>query len=200
MLIYGAEEGMNLPEFSCTGKIIKAERTAAAAALWYDYDEIPIVRIPEQDEFSPDLLPETLESIVNRDNMDEEEDLEVTWDPASFPESHERTLVTGNFGEGYAVYRNYAPCCLVIWESDTQPFFLNCYAERGSSVDIVYMRGEATQKGVVHLYGSSDGVTWTEFTEDNLFIASDIDGGRGGETSPGEGGEMLPDWRKRNLR
>lgn len=250
MLVYGTEEDMGLPEFSCTGRIIKAETIAAAALSWYYLEDIPVIRIPENESFSDRLLPAAVEAVVNRDDAQCHENLEVSWDTMSFPEDKERTFVTGGFGEGYSLYRGYAPRCLIVWESETEPFFLNCYAETSWDADLIYIYAETPLAGTVHLLGSADGTEWTEFNEeneyepaaaeageslswllfidkntegaetpryyrmmlekedgtqelseivelndDNLMTAADIEGGRGGEVSPVEGEEQLPDNR-----
>lgn len=247
-LIYGSGDDMGLPAFVCTGRIIPAQTITAAADSWYNLRNIPLIRISEEDEFSSDLLPETIKAKVNENNQDLEKEIEVVWDSSSFPKEEERTLVTGSFPEGYTVYKNYIPRCLVIWESDTKPFFLNGYKESSKWYDSFFIYAETPNKGTVRLQGSDDGENWEELTnaeeyefidaeekdsiewyfyyskeegaqnipryfrmvqqledgtevysesiemsEDNIFVQSDIGGGRGGELSPLEGENRVPE-------
>ena len=169
------------------------------------------------------------------------------WDESTFPAEPERTLVTGAFAPGYTAFADDTPRCLVVWESDEGPFFLNVYLEQATqSYEMVYMHGESSRPGTVRVQASDDGETWTEITGtdgyapvqtqadssffwlltydrtdpaqarpryyrmvqvtddgtevfsdalglsgDMIFTAADIEGGRGGETSPDEGDDPL---------
>lgn len=248
-LIYASEEGMGLPVFSCIGQIISPQTVTAAAEWQYNLAKLPVVRIPAEETFSEELLPETVLAKVNRDYGEEEEEVPVIWDPETFPTQENRALISGNFAEGYTAFDRAVPKCLVVWESASEPFFLNVYLEHATSwYDIVYMYGETPQAGEVRIEASNDGETWEEITqtegyepivtEENgnlvwmlsypqlepatecpryyrmmqiqadgtpvysdtvmltdglVFTASDIEGGRGGETSPNEGSNQLPE-------
>lgn len=247
-LTYGEEEGMDLPPFSCTGEIYTAETITAGAYWAYNPEELPIVRIPEGKEFTSDMLPDKVLSLVNRDHLEYEEEVPVIWDETTFPVDSERTLVQGRFADGYYQYEDYMPQCLVIWESDTAPFFLNVYLKvPAQSYDMVFMYGETPQAGTIYIQSSDDGENWTEIdgtegyepaaaeqdgsfswilfyqqsspaqerpiyyrllqilddgteqysdvlvlNEGIIFTAADIEGGRGGETSPNEGEIQIP--------
>lgn len=247
-LTYGDGEGMDLPAFSCTGEIY-ASKTMTAGAYWgYNPEKLPIVRVPEGTEFTPDMLPNKVLSLVNRDHLEYEEEVPVIWDDTTFPVDSERTLVQGRFADGYSQYKDYIPQCLVIWESDTAPFFLNVYLKIPTqSYDVVFMYGETPQTGTIYIQSSDDGENWAEIegtegyepvsAEQNssfswilfyqqldpvqerpvyyrllqvlddgtkqysdalvlnnglIFTAADIEGGRGGETSPNEGEIQIP--------
>lgn len=248
-LIYGSEVDMGLPEFSCIGQIISPQ-TVTAAADWYDsLERLPVVRVPAGESFSEDLLPETVLAKVNRDHSDCEEKIPVVWDSETFPAEENRTLVSGTFDETYAAFGEAVPKCLVVWESASEPFFLNVYLERvPQRYDVVYMYAETSLSGEVRIQFSEDGETWQDITgtdgyepieasesetlswilfypqtepvaempryyrlmqlgtdgtpaysdivelsDDLIFTAADIDGGRGGETSPNEGDDQLPE-------
>lgn len=247
--LYSSEESMGLPEFSCTGQTISSQTMTAAAYWQYDFEELPIIRIPEGVEFTPDLLPESVLALVNRDNGEFEEKVPVLWDESTFPSSQERAIVQGYFTEDYTQYGDSAPKCLVVWESEENPFFLNVYLEQTTpQYDMIFMYGETPQAGTVSVQSSDDGETWTEITgtdgyepiaagsgeelmwllsysqtetgterpryyrmvlrqedgtecysealeltDDFFFTKADIEGGRGGETSPGQGEDLLPD-------
>ena len=120
---------MGLPAFSCTGQIISPQTITAAAYWRYNCEKLPVIRIPDGTDFSVDMLPDKVLSIVNRDHQEYEEAVAVVWDETTFPIKHERTLVQGKFADGYAQYEDYIPQCLVVWESDIRPFFLNVYLE-----------------------------------------------------------------------
>lgn len=243
-LIYASEQG--LPEFTCTGKIIESQKITAAAYVWYDLEKLPVVTIPVDVLFTADMLPQTVSAIVNRNHMDDEDEVSVMWDEGTFPKEQERTVINGTFGEEYAQFGDYEPRCLVVWESETAPYFLNAYIEEIRGNEMVHLYGETPLEGKVCILGSDDGETWTEITgtegyepvyaqaesslswmllytgshenlaspryycmeqylddgtcvrsdilgmgEDNIFTASDIEGGRGGETSPQEGEDLL---------
>lgn len=161
--MYGSEEGMGLPEFSCTGSIRFAERMTAAAYWRYNCEKLPILRVPYGQEFTADMLPDKVMSLVNRDHTEYEEEVPVIWDYATFPDKHERTLIQGKFADGYSQYRDYAPVCLVVWESDTYPFFLNVYLESATQkYDMVFMYGQAPQSGIVHIQASDTGEKWED--------------------------------------
>ncbi|MGI5958078.1 MAG: hypothetical protein ACOX60_01500 [Massiliimalia sp.] len=247
-LIYGSEESMGLPAFSCTGQIISSQTTTAAAYWRYDCEKLPIVRVPDGADFTADMLPDQVLSLVNRDHQEYEEEVPVIWDDTTFPTEQERTLVQGKFSDGYSQYGDYMPLCLVVWESETTPFFLNVYLERPTQqYEMVFMYGETPLPGTVSIQSSNDGETWADITgtdgytpveaaqnenfmwilsyaqsetgqqrpkyyrlfqvledgtalysdalelsDDLIFTLADIDGGRGGETSPGEGENQLP--------
>lgn len=243
-LLYGSEENMGLPPFSCIGNIVESDKITAAAYSWYDFSTIPIVRIPEGSEFTADLLPQTVKANVNRDHGDYEEDIAVVWDKTTFPSESLRTLVSGSFTDEYAQYEDYKPVCLVVWESSEYPYFLNVYLESIQSYDSVFMHGCTSSEGTVYIQASDDGENWNEITGtegyepipalagdnvdwmlsygqsdavpryyrlmqmnkdgtvyysdiieltgDYIFTGSDIEGGRGGEVSPGEGDNQLP--------
>lgn len=247
-LTYASEEDMGLPTFSCTGQILSAQTITAAAYWRYNCEKLPIVRLPDGEDFTADMLPDRVLSLVNRDHQELEEEVRVIWDDTTFPASHERTIVQGNFTDEYAQYQDYMPQCLVVWESDIDPFFLNVYLKSATQwYDMVYMYGESPQAGTVYIEGSDDGETWMDITgtegyapveaEENsdflwilsydlsdptkhrpqyyrllqvlddgtqicsdalelsdslIFTAADTEGGRGGETSPGEGENQLP--------
>lgn len=248
-LTYGSEESMDFPAFSCTGQIISSQTMTAAAYWRYHCEKLPIVCVPEGTDFTADMLPDQILSIVNRDHQEYEEQVPVVWDETTFPTEHERTLVQGKFAEGYSQYKVYMPRCLIIWESDTSPFFLNVYLESATQwCDTVFMHGESLQPGTVSIQSSDDGEAWTdilgtdgyapvkvtenesfswilsydqldssqerpryyrllqtlddgtelysealELGDDLIFTAANIEGGRGGETSPNEGENQLPD-------
>lgn len=249
-LVYASEkdENMGLPEFTCTGQIISSQTITAAACWRYNCEKLPVIRIPDGADFSADMLPDKVMSIVNRDHQEYEEEVPVVWDKITFPTEHKRTLVTGKFVDGYAQYEDYMPRCLVVWESDTTPFFLNVYLESATQwYDMVFMHGESPQSGTIYIQSSDDGENWTdiagadgyapvevkendsfswilsydrsdsaqerpkyyrllqisddgtefysealELNDDLIFTVADIDGGRGGEISPNEGENQLP--------
>lgn len=247
-LMCGSEEDMGLPAFSCTGQIISA-KTITAAAYWrYDCAKLPIVRVPDGADFTAEMLPDKVQTVVNRNYQEYEEEVSVIWDETTFPTEQKRTLVRGRFTDEYSQYGDYAPQCLVVWESDTTPFFLNVYLESVTQrYDMVFMYGESPVSGTVSIQSSDDGETWTEIAgtdgyapveveknddfswilsydqsdpaqkrpkyyrlrqvlddgtevysdalelrDDIIFTAADIEGGRGGETSPNEGEDQLP--------
>ena len=247
-LMYASQEDMGLPAFSCTGQILSSQTTTAAAYWRYNCEKLPIVLIPDGADFTADLLPDQVLSVVNRDQQEQEEEVPVVWDETTFPTEHKRTLVQGKFADGYSAYKDYLPQCLVIWESDTDPFFLNVYLKSATQwYDMVFMYGQSPQPGTVYVQSSMDGETWEEITgtdgytpmeveqnnsflwilsyeqselaperpkyyrllqilddgtelssnvleltNDFIFTAADIEGGRGGETSPSEGENQLP--------
>lgn len=246
-LIYISEENMGLPAFSCTGQIISSKTTTAAAYWWYHCEELPIVCIPAGADFTVDMLPDQVLSVVNRDHQKYEEEVSVVWDETTFPTEHERTLVRGGFVDGYSQFENYVPQCLIIWESDTSPFFLNVYLESITQWNnMVFMYGQSPQPGTIYIQSSDDGENWAEISgtddyapvevkkdanfswilfydqsdsaqkrpryyrllqilddgtklysdalelnDDLIFTVADIEGGRGGETSPNEGEDQL---------
>lgn len=246
-LMYTSAENTGLPAFSCTGQIISSQTITAAAYWRYNFEKIPIVRVPHGTDFTADMLPDEVLSVVNRDHQEYEEEVPVVWDETTFPTEHKRALVRGEFADGYSHYDDYAPQCLVVWESDTHPFFLNVYLESATQrYDMVFMYGESPQAGTIYIESSDDGENWTEIAStdgyepaeveenesfswilsyekadlaqkrpryyrlfqvlddgtelysdalelsDNLiFTAADIEGGRGGETSPNEGEDQL---------
>ena len=246
-LVYGSQEDMGLPAFSCTGQIISPQTMTAAAYWRYDCEKLPIVRVPDGAGFTADMLPDQVMSVVNRDHQEYDEEVPVIWDETTFPTEHKRTLVQGKFADGYSQYGDYAPKCLVVWESDTRPFFLNVYLDSATQwYDMVFMYGESSQAGTIYIQSSDDGKTWTDITgtdgyapvevegnesfswilsydksdpaqerpkyyqllqilddgtelysdvlqlsDDLIFTSADIEGGRGGETSPNEGEDQL---------
>lgn len=164
-LTYGTIEGSGLPEFSCTGQIISPPAKTAAAYWAYDCEKLPVVRVPDGAEFSADMLPGQVLSLVNRDHSEYEEEVPVIWDDTTFPTEQKRTLVRGRFTDGYSQYKTYAPQCLVVWESDTSPFFLNVYMESTAQwFDMVYMYGESPQSGTIYVQASADGENWSDIT------------------------------------
>lgn len=247
-LVYGSEEDMGLPAFSCTGQIISSQTMTAAAYWRYNCEKLPIVRVQDGADFTADMLPDQVMSVVNRDHQESEEEVPVVWDETTFPTEHKRTLVQGKFADGYSQYENYLPQCLVVWESDTRPFFLNVYLDSATQwYDMVFMYGESPQAGTIYIQSSDDGENWTDIagtdgyapveveenesfswilsydksdpaqerpryyrllqilddgtelysdalqlSDDLIFTAADIEGGRGGETSPNEGENQLP--------
>lgn len=243
----GSEESSELPSFSCIGQIISS-KTITAAAYWrYHCEKLPIVRIPAGADFTADMLPDQVLSLVNCDHQEYEEEVSVVWDETTFPTEHERTLVRGKFVDGYSQFENYVPQCLVVWESDTSPFFLNVYLESITQWnDMVFMYGQSPQPGTIYIQSSDDGENWTEISvtddyapvevekdasfswtlfydqsdpaqkrpryyrllqilddgtklysdalelnDDLIFTVADIEGGRGGETTPNEGEDQL---------
>lgn len=245
--LWGSEESSELPSFSCIGQIISS-KTITAAAYWrYHCEKLPIVRIPAGADFTADMLPDQVLSLVNRDHQEYEEEVSVVWDETTFPTEHERTLVRGKFVDGYSQFENYVPQCLVVWESDTSPFFLNVYLESITQWnDMVFMYGQSPQPGTIYIQSSDDGENWTEISvtddyapvevekdasfswtlfydqsdpaqkrpryyrllqilddgtklysdalelnDDFIFTVADIEGGRGGETTPNEGEDQL---------
>lgn len=246
-LVYGSEEGLGLPTFVCIGEIHTSSTITAAASWHYDCDQLPVVRIPAGIDFSADMLPERVKASINRNHQEYEEEVPVVWDESTFPSTHDRTLIQGTFAQGYTTYGNDLPQCLVIWESASDPFFLNVYLQSlTQNYDLVWMYGEAPQSGIVTVQSSEDGTTWEEITgtegyasleveksesffwllsydqgnggqqrptyyrlvqtfddgtkrysqplelsEDFIFTTADIEGGRGGETSPNEGEDQL---------
>jgi hypothetical protein len=247
-LMYGSEEDMGLPAFSCTGQIISSQTMTAAAYWRYNCEKLPIIRVPDGADFTADMLPDQVLALVNRDHIECEEQVPVIWDETTFSTESKRTLVQGEFADGYSQYEDYVPQCLVVWESDTSPFFLNVYLESVTQwYDMVFMYGESPQPGTIYIQSSADGETWTdisgtdgyapyeaeendsfswilsydrlnpiqerpryyrlfqilddgtklysealELSDDLIFTAADIEGGRGGETSPNEGEDQLP--------
>lgn len=246
-LTLGSEEDMGLPAFSCTGRIVTPQTVTAAASWSYDCAHLPVVRVPDGADFSAGMLPGGVPAFVNRDYAEFEETVPVVWDESTFPAEPERTLVTGAFAQGYTAFADDTPRCLVVWESDEGPFFLNVYLEQATqSYEMVYMHGESSRPGTVRVQASDDGEAWTEITGtdgyapvqtqadssffwlltydrtdpaqarpryyrmvqvtddgtevfsdalglsgDMIFTAADIEGGRGGETSPDEGDDPL---------
>lgn len=247
--MYGSETEMGLPEFFCTGTIDFADTMTAAADWYFNYERLPVVRVPEGQTFTADLLPDKVMAQVNRDHTEYEEEVSVIWDNTTFPDKHERTLVQGKFADGYSQYGECAPMCLIVWESDTYPFFLNVYLESpAQGYDMVFMYGQAPQAGTVYIQASDTGENWEEISgtegyapveadgNDSLFwllsydgsnhgaerpqyyrlhqilddgtelyseplslsgqfifTGADIEGGRGGETSPAEEANQLPE-------
>ncbi len=152
-LMYSSEESMGLPAFSCTGEIISAKTTTAAAYWRYDCEKLPIVRVPDGTDFTADMLPDQVLASVNRDYQEYEEEIPVIWDETTFPTEHERTLIQGRFTDAYAQYGDYFPQCLVVWESDTEPFFLNVYLESVTqSYDMVFMYTQSPVSGTLANY------------------------------------------------
>lgn len=248
-LTWGDLEGEGIPAFSCSGRIVTPDTVTAAAQWYYDCVRLPVVRIPADEDFSADLLPESVSASTVCGHQMNEEEIPVIWDESQFPEKHERTLITGCFPDGYSVYEGAVPKCLVVWESDLEPFFLNAYMETGDGgTEIVYLYGETVHGGTVRLETSEDGTVWTEasgtdgyepaeagdgeslfwmliYSDDPdsvqrqkyyrmqltlpdgtetcsealelrgslIFEMGDVEGGRGGETSPGEGELQLPE-------
>lgn len=246
-LVYSSEEAMGLPEFSCIGKICSAQTMAAAAYWAYNPEQLPVVRVPVNVDFDADMLPAEVLSLVNRDHQQYEEQVPVIWDDTTFPSDCERTIVKGRFADGYSQYGDYQPQCLVVWESDTSPFFLNVYLETATQwYDMVFIHGEVVQTGTVSIQSSNDGENWVEIEGTNgyksveavagdkfswilsydktdpsqerpiyyrmmqiledgtetysevleledgmIFTGADIEGSRGGETSPNEGENQL---------
>lgn len=247
-LTFGSETDLGLPEFSCTGQVISPQTITAAAYWKYDCEKLPIVIIPEDTDFSPDMLPDKVLSAVNRDYNEYEEDIPVVWDKDTFPTEHKRTVVKGNFTDEYSPFGNHNPACLVIWESNTNPYFMNVYLESMSEFyDMIFMYGKSPQPGTIYIQSSDDGDKWTdiagtegynsletgenedfswilsydktqsanqvpkyyrmmqiledgtklysdalELSDELIFTTADIEGGRGGETSPNEGENQLP--------
>lgn len=247
-LIYGSEEGMDLPSFSCTGSIVSPEKISAGAMAGYDRGQIPVIRLKQGEMFNEDILPDSVQARVNREHSDMTEDIPVRWEIP--PNQQERMIISGSFTEPYILFRDYEPVCLVVWESEEVPFFLNAYAERSEWFLIVHIYAGTFLEGSTYIQYSSDGENWAEpaetdgggsiqtaadggdlawhlilekdtetdkvpiyfrmvqtsadktetysevieLTGDDLFAASDIDGGRGGETSPSEGEDRLPEY------
>ena len=247
-LVYGNIENSGMPAFSCVGNILSPETTTAAANWKYNYDTIPIVTVPVGTDFSEALLPDAVSARVNPNHGESEEEIPVVWDESAFPTEEKRTLIEGRFSEEYAQYEDYAPKCLVIWESDTAPYFLTAYLQvLSTQYTDVYLYAETPLEGEIRIEASDDGENWKEIvgtegyesvngtqgellfwhlyyfqddptaslpkyyclaqtTNDGtvvysdilqlsaeyIFIGSDIEGGRGGETSPNEGENQLP--------
>lgn len=246
-LLYGSQTDMGLPEFSCTGKIIKPQ-TMTAAAYWnYNSARLPMVIVPEGADFSGDLLPQSVYAVVNRDSTEYEEEVPVIWDESTFPQGEERALVKGSFSQEYAQFGDCEPLCLVVFQWEKEPFFTNVYLESaGSGYDMVFMNAISPQAGSVYIQSSYDGENWRDIDgtdgyepaaaeageeiswilfydnsqngavrpkyyrlryikddgsqsysdslmlEDGMFfVSSDIEGGRGGETSPGDGENQI---------
>lgn len=135
-----------------------------AAAYWqYNYEKLPVVRVPDGQNFTADMLPAEVLSLVNRDHTEYEEEVPVIWDDATFPDKYERTLVQGKFADGYSQYGDCMPMCLVVWESDTNPFFLNVYMESATQwYDMVFMYAEAPRPGTVYIQSSDTGDEWED--------------------------------------
>ncbi|HJA67802.1 hypothetical protein B5F07_11160 [Lachnoclostridium sp. An169] len=238
VLKYGEDTALGLPEFSCVGKIVSAEKITVSAVSAYSYEKIPVVTVPEGTACTPRMLPEYVTAYVWENGEEVLTELPVTWNTAELPERGSRGEVTGRFGETYEAYRSGNPLCLVVTASESRPYFLHCYAsEYGGSTTLVFyavLPGE----GEYWLCGSDNGEDWTrieksgeqletgevswlisyldgeqpfhyyavsrdqggeilysdilEFTENSVFAAADIDGGRGGETSPVEGENLFP--------
>lgn len=141
-LTLGSEEDMGLPAFSCTGRIVTPQTVTAAASWSYDCAHLPVVHVPDGADFSAGMLPGGVSAFVNRDSAEFEETVPVVWDETTFPAEPERTLVTGAFAQGYTAFADDTPRCLVVWESDEGPFFLNVYLEQATqSYEMVYMHG-----------------------------------------------------------
>ncbi len=247
-LVYGDTGIPDMPAFSCVGSIICPETVTAAAYWKYDYETIPVVKIPAGADFSEAMLPDTVFAYVNRGQSQTEETIPVVWEEETFPTEKKRTLVQGYFSEGYAPYKDYAPKCLIVWESDTAPYFTNAYKESLSQwYTDIYLYAETPLEGEIRIEVSDDGESWTEIQgidgyelvngalgeplswrlcypmddpavsipkyfsmsltlsdgtivysdilqlgDESIFTGSDIEGGRGGETSPGEGEDQLP--------
>lgn len=163
-LMYGSEEEWGLPPFLCNGRIIPAKTITAAAYSWYNFKDIPVIRIPEEENFTSDLLPNKVMARVNREYQDLEEEVDVAWDTSAFPKQKQRTLLTGTFVDGYSAYKGYVPRCLIVWESETTPFFLNAYTESDKWYDNFFIYGETPKRGYVYIQGSDDGENWKEIT------------------------------------
>lgn len=246
-LMYGSEESMGLPPFTWVGQII-CPKTITAAAYWsYNCEELPVVIVPDGGDFTSDMLPSKVMASVNRDHQMYEEELPVIWDETTFPTERERTIVEGRFGDGYSQYEEHMPRCLVVFESDAEPFFLNAYMKSVTRwYDMVFMYGKSLMPGTVYIQSSDDGQIWSdiagtdgympvetegnesfswilsydqsenaqqrpryyrmvqisddgtmlcsevlELSDDLIFASADIEGGRGGETSPDEGEDQL---------
>ena len=246
-LMYGSEESLDLPSFICVGKII-CPRIMTAAAYWrYDCEELPVVTVPDGEDFTADMLPDKVRAYINRDHQLIEEEIPVVWDEDSIPSEHERTIVQGRFVDGFSQYKDCMPKCLVIFESDTEPFFLNVYLKSLTKrYDMVFMYGRSPEQGTIYIQASEDGQSWgdiagtdgyapveteanesfmwilsydesdparqrpryyrmvqilddrtdvysepLELSDDLIFTSADIEGGRGGETSPNEGEDQL---------
>ena len=108
-LMYGSEESMNLPAFSCIGQILSPQTITAAAYWRYNCEKLPVVRVPDGEDFTADILPDKVMSIVNRDHREYEEEISVIWDETTFPTERVRTLVRGEFTDEYSHYKDYIP-------------------------------------------------------------------------------------------
>lgn len=162
-LMYGSEESLNLPPFTLKGKIICPETMTAAAYWHYDYEELPLVIVPGGKDFTADMLPDKVRAYINKDHQLIEEDMPVNWDEDSFPLEHERTIVEGSFGKGCSQYKDYIPKCLVVFESDTEPFFLNVYLKSLTEhLDMVFMYGRSPEQGTLYIQASEDGESWED--------------------------------------
>lgn len=249
ILTYGSEEGLGLPAFSCVGNILSSPAVSAAADWYTNFEKLPVIRLAEDADFTMDMLPDTIGAVVNRDYQQIEEQVPVIWEETSISATQDRALIQGTFTDGYAQFADAAPCCLLVRESSTEPYFLNAYVQSLTPrYEVVYMHGEAPQSGTIHIQSSNDGETWREITDTEgyapfvaeekdaffwmlsydpedqdhqrpvyyrlyqvledgtqlysdaitlsdrfLFTAADIEGGRGGETSPDDGEDQLPD-------
>lgn len=161
-LAYGDDENLDIPQFVCTGEILDSDRITAAAYSWLDAGELPVVRVPEGEDFTADMLPDTVQAKTDRENVYCYEDLEVFWDKTDFPDKKKRTIISGTFSQEYAQYREYSPRCLVVWESETTPYFLNVYIQSSGYGEELFFEAVSPQPGLVHITGSEDGETWTE--------------------------------------
>ncbi len=67
------------------------------------------MRVPDGEDFTADILPDKVMSIVNRDHREYEEEISVIWDETTFPTERVRTLVRGEFTDEYSHYKDYIP-------------------------------------------------------------------------------------------
>lgn len=164
-LMYGSEESLDLPSFTCKGQII-CPKTMTAAAYWhYDCEELPVVIVPDGEDFTADMLPDKVRASINREHQLIEEEIPVLWDKDSLPSEQERTIVQGRFGDGYSQYKDCMPKCLVVFESDTAPFFLNVYLKSlTKGYEMVFMYGKSPKQGTVYVQSSEDGQIWSDIT------------------------------------
>ncbi len=180
ILTCGSETSLGLPAFSCVGRVEGGERVTAAA-YWRNAPEtLPVVCVQPGAAFDADMLPASVRAFVNRDYAELEEDVSVLWDASTFPLYRQRTLVRGTFASGYDQYAGDAPCCLVVFASDTAPFFLDAYLEAITpQFEMAFLHGEAPQAGTVRLQGSQDGETWRDIdgTEGYAPVTVEKDGG-----------------------
>ena len=162
VLEYGEDISLGLPAFSCTGRIISAEKTSVLAASAYNYEDIPLVEIPEGSVCTPDQMPEQVAAYIWREGKEILTELPVVWDAETFPEQGGRAVAEGSFGDSYAVYRSGKPLCLVVTASEDRPYFLHCYASEYSGSVILVIRTADRQGGELCLWGSDDGEHWKE--------------------------------------
>ena len=161
--VYGEETGMGLPEFFCQGRMILADKPVVSAASAENYQDMPVIVIPEEENFSVSCLPAEDDVTINQSGKTDSTAIPVIWQDTDFPKERVRTVITGTYPDDYVVFRDQNPRCLVVYGSSTNPYFLLAFAETyQNSGLILHMDAFVPQEGTVTLQGSDDKRTWSD--------------------------------------